>query len=729
MALANVGFLAAMAGKRVLLMDWDLEAPGLAYYFRGMTDHADSRRIRTADGILDLFWIWTSGIRSAKSKTALDEHVRTFRSGALFDQCTRSLVSELRLPDGARLDFIGAGSPTIRAPDLVPYADALARFSWTDFFEQSAGGIMIEALRNWCRDSYDVILVDSRTGLADVAGICTMQLPDAVLLCFVLNRQNIEGISQVATAVKGSRGDAVQLRICPMRVSQDRPTEEADARARAHRHLQRAGLDLGAVEADMERIAIPVAGNVPFYETLAPFSASDPAHDVLTLAYQTLTETLTGVELYRPKIDSAWREQVRRRLEPKLTTVEYLKSLEHADPGRAREEIDRYLLGAIDADPAVELDRDYVEALVSAAFSIAALSWDSDSKDSEVEAKEVAKNAVDLLRRLNALSDGDWRLRLVDALEDLDVYFGSRDAGGRYAELDDILEAGPQDLEILQRRISLTLSEARSQAQGRSTQSLRMTDKARSLLDAMRELADADAAVLALAEGEIGDVRSAVLMKSNPSAARREALLALDALSKAAAGISASTISASLHLRIARVESAAADAERHLLEAAKIWPRSVVSDMPTYTWAVETLLNGPDFAAAALAFVNSVFGTTQRRVSARRPVRSSIPIMLDSQEAIRFATTTERLALAVSETRKGSAERALGALAEVSGQVLSRTLRRQLSRRSARSSASALIKNYAHLHDTLIAVGAPKGSLDLLSEVIISFDRPRSEDT
>lgn len=54
MALANVGFLAAMAGKRVLLMDWDLEAPGLAYYFRGMTDHADSRRIRTADGILDL---------------------------------------------------------------------------------------------------------------------------------------------------------------------------------------------------------------------------------------------------------------------------------------------------------------------------------------------------------------------------------------------------------------------------------------------------------------------------------------------------------------------------------------------------------------------------------------------------------------------------------------------------------------------------------------------------
>jgi len=43
MALANVGFLAAMNGLRVLVMDWDLEAPGLGYYFRGLVEPQEAR--------------------------------------------------------------------------------------------------------------------------------------------------------------------------------------------------------------------------------------------------------------------------------------------------------------------------------------------------------------------------------------------------------------------------------------------------------------------------------------------------------------------------------------------------------------------------------------------------------------------------------------------------------------------------------------------------------------
>ena len=34
LALANIGVLLAKRGKKVLLMDWDLEAPGLDRYFR-----------------------------------------------------------------------------------------------------------------------------------------------------------------------------------------------------------------------------------------------------------------------------------------------------------------------------------------------------------------------------------------------------------------------------------------------------------------------------------------------------------------------------------------------------------------------------------------------------------------------------------------------------------------------------------------------------------------------
>src|ERR1700730_15409914 len=39
-ALANIGVLLAQKGKRVLLMDWDLEAPGLDLYFREYLPHA-----------------------------------------------------------------------------------------------------------------------------------------------------------------------------------------------------------------------------------------------------------------------------------------------------------------------------------------------------------------------------------------------------------------------------------------------------------------------------------------------------------------------------------------------------------------------------------------------------------------------------------------------------------------------------------------------------------------
>ena len=42
MALANIGVLLAKRGKRVLLMDWDLEAPGLDQAISAHTSRKDS---------------------------------------------------------------------------------------------------------------------------------------------------------------------------------------------------------------------------------------------------------------------------------------------------------------------------------------------------------------------------------------------------------------------------------------------------------------------------------------------------------------------------------------------------------------------------------------------------------------------------------------------------------------------------------------------------------------
>src|SRR5947207_2910683 len=51
MAMANVAWLLASNGARVLTIDWDLESPGLHRYFHPFLR---DRELRNSDGILDL---------------------------------------------------------------------------------------------------------------------------------------------------------------------------------------------------------------------------------------------------------------------------------------------------------------------------------------------------------------------------------------------------------------------------------------------------------------------------------------------------------------------------------------------------------------------------------------------------------------------------------------------------------------------------------------------------
>jgi MinD-like ATPase involved in chromosome partitioning or flagellar assembly len=51
MALANVAWILASNGKRVLTVDWDLEAPGLHRYFKPFLVDKD---LTSSDGIIDL---------------------------------------------------------------------------------------------------------------------------------------------------------------------------------------------------------------------------------------------------------------------------------------------------------------------------------------------------------------------------------------------------------------------------------------------------------------------------------------------------------------------------------------------------------------------------------------------------------------------------------------------------------------------------------------------------
>src|ERR1700712_2090557 len=60
MALANVAWILASHGKRVLTIDWDLEAPGLHRYFRPFLDDPE---LESSPGIAEFFSEFVEGSR------------------------------------------------------------------------------------------------------------------------------------------------------------------------------------------------------------------------------------------------------------------------------------------------------------------------------------------------------------------------------------------------------------------------------------------------------------------------------------------------------------------------------------------------------------------------------------------------------------------------------------------------------------------------------------------
>jgi hypothetical protein len=444
MALANIAFLAAVNGKRVLVMDWDLEAPGLHYYFRGMQDTAASRAIRTAPGVLDLVWSWSAALRGATTAQQTRDLVAGYRSGKPFSAMACSLIPEFDGDDIGTLHHIGAGGSTVLTPEPLAYEEALARFDWSTFFSDEAGGLLLTALRDWAKEHYDYVFLDSRTGFADVAGICTMQIPDQVALCYIYNRQNIDGIAQVAGAIRSRRGEEVTLRGVPMRVSRENTSEEADARARARRELaRRGGFSSDAVEHDQKVLAVRQAPNVPFYESVAMITSDRPRSDPLALDYLNLASQLLGIELDMPQLYEEWVARVRRRLQPGQVAPDYLLGLPAKDFTRAVEEVTQLLERALDDQMDGDEDEEYLHTLVSTVTHL------SRSGSSEGDVAQMMSLTLDLLRALAVSNPQRWKKDLGDFitfyLEQVPFAFDDGDELLLLDELDVILAALPGD--------------------------------------------------------------------------------------------------------------------------------------------------------------------------------------------------------------------------------------------------------------------------------------------
>src|ERR1700730_11425311 len=185
MALANIAVLLAGRGLRVLMVDWDLEAPGIENYL------SDFKVQSERPGLLTMLVDATanSSINYQDYLSAVEGQSRTI-----------SLLASGRATDSS-------------------YSAKLERFDWHSFFEKG-GGKFLESLRERWRHDFDITLIDSRTGLSDSGGICTIQLPDIVVGMFTANYQSLYGVRDVMRLAQNARQslayDRPQLSVVPL---------------------------------------------------------------------------------------------------------------------------------------------------------------------------------------------------------------------------------------------------------------------------------------------------------------------------------------------------------------------------------------------------------------------------------------------------------------------------------------------------------------------------------
>ncbi len=302
MALANVAWILAANGRRVLVADWDLESPGLHRFFHPFLDENE---VNGASGIIDLIRYYE---RLAAKVAEPEDAKRLIAEQAKVQPHALSLTWDF--PEGGGLDFLSAGRQNL------DYAATLASLDWDNFYERLNGGEFLDAVRADMKSHYDYVLIDSRTGLSDIAGICTIQLPDVLVDCFTFSTQGIAGAAQVARLIEDRHKDrSIRVLPVPMRVD---PAEKEKVEAG---HATAVGLFAGLPSAMSEAqrreywaaVEVPYRAFYAYEETLAIFGDAPGSPASLLSSFERLTAQITDGEVTSlPAMDERLRTRTKQ---------------------------------------------------------------------------------------------------------------------------------------------------------------------------------------------------------------------------------------------------------------------------------------------------------------------------------------------------------------------------------------------------------------------------------
>jgi hypothetical protein len=218
MGLVNCAGLIAQqlpgGAKPLLLIDFDLEAPGLHRYLAPCLAGYVSEQ---QQGVLELFEALAQEVDALLARRGLQ---------ALDDESAAALVMDFDLsPFKLSVQLPAQGSGTAPMGPLVQqlivagrfdhdYDARLQRFDWPRLYGRAPA--LFRAFSARLATEHSLVFVDSRTGLSDTSGISTMLLSDVLVVVFTPNSQSLTGIEHLVRKAVDYRAKSADLR--PLRV-------------------------------------------------------------------------------------------------------------------------------------------------------------------------------------------------------------------------------------------------------------------------------------------------------------------------------------------------------------------------------------------------------------------------------------------------------------------------------------------------------------------------------
>lgn len=185
LALVNIATRLAEFGKKVCVIDFDLEAPGLHLKFPGSKNNLK----RVNKGIVD--------------------YVYDFSNNGILQKNIKEFSIEISISQKEKpISLITAGNT-----ESDDYWRKLSSINWYDLIYENPNGLAFflnlkEAIKKDIKP--DFLLIDSRTGISEMSGITLSLLADEIVVFAANNKENLGGANRIIKSINNPENNILE---------------------------------------------------------------------------------------------------------------------------------------------------------------------------------------------------------------------------------------------------------------------------------------------------------------------------------------------------------------------------------------------------------------------------------------------------------------------------------------------------------------------------------------